>query len=409
MNVHVERPDNSIKPEWALTRRERKRQALIDAGLAPRKFPWFWALAIVIVGAGAAYILVPQLTATEASTPAPAAAAPDPVKLVLSADVTTLAPQTITETLKATGSLAPRRTIALSSQVNGTVDDVRFRVGDSVRAGDVLVQVDIETLNIQLQQQKSTAEATRAQLAQAEAQVERTERLNTRGLVASANLDSERANVDALRSNLKALESQVAAAEIGLRNATVIAPFDGVVAARSVEPGQVTSPGAALMQIVDLSVMEMTAYVPVSASPNLRPGQAVTLTVEGLPGRQFSGSVAGISPVATEGTRTVPVLVTVDNPGGELRGGMFATGQIVTAEVENTLAVPPAAIREDAEGQFVLKIVDGDLVRQPVEPSRSWRAARVTELASGLAVGDTFVSGRLDDLRAGMQVRVVEN
>lgn len=409
MTVHVERPDN-IKPEWALTRRERKRQALIDAGLAPRKFPWFWALAIAVVAGGAAYVLVPRLTAPEAAAPAPAVAAtPGPVKLILSADVTTLAPQTITETLKATGSLAPRRTIALASQVSGTVDDVRFRVGDAVKAGDVLVQVDVETLNIQLQQQKSTAEATRAQLAQAEAQVERTERLNTRGLVASANLDSERANVDALRSNLKALESQVAAAEVSLRNATIRAPFDGVVASRSVEPGQVTSPGAALMQIVDLSVMEMTAYVPVSASPNLRPGQDVTLTVEGLPGRQFSGSVAGISPVATEGTRTVPVLVTVDNPGGELRGGMFATGQIVTERVEDTLAVPPTALREDADGSFVLKIVDGELVRQSVEPSRSWRAARVTELSSGLAVGDTFVSGRLDDLRAGMQVRVVEN
>jgi RND family efflux transporter MFP subunit len=408
VDKHVERPDNT-KPEWALTRRERKRQALIDAGLAPRKFPWFWAAAILIVAGGGAYVLVPQLSAPEASTPVAEVATPDPVKLILSADVTTLQPQTVTETLKATGSLAPRRTINLSSQVSGTVDDVHFRVGDNVKAGDVLVQVDIETLSIQLQQQKSTAEATRAQLAQAENQVERTERLNTRGLVASANLDSDRANVDALRSNLKALESQVAAAEIGLRNATVVAPFNGVVASRSIEPGQVTSPGAALMQIVDLSVMEMTAYVPVSASPTLQPGQHVTLTVEGLPGRQFSGNVAGISPVATAGTRTVPVLVTVDNPGGELRGGMFATGQIVTAEVENTLAVPPAAIREDADGQFVLKIVDGDLVRQPVEASRSWRAARVTELASGLTVGDTFVSGRLDDLRAGMQVRVVEN
>ncbi len=408
MDKHVERPD-AIKPEWALTRRERKRQALLDAGLAPRKFPWFWGLGVLIVAAGGAFILVPQLTAPEAATPVAAVETPDPVKLILSRDVTTLQRQTVTETLKATGSLAPRRTINLSSQVSGTVDDVHFRVGDRVQAGDVLVQVDIETLGIQLQQQRSTAEATRAQLAQAEAQVTRSERLNDRGLVASANLDSERANVDALRSNLRALEAQVAAAEIALRNATIVAPFDGVVASRAVEPGQVTSPGANLMQIVDLSVMEMTAYVPVSASSTLQPGQHVTLTVEGLPGREFSGSVAGISPVATAGTRTVPVLVTVDNPGGELRGGMFATGQIVTAEAENTLAVPPAAIREDDAGAFVLKIVDGDLVRQPVEASRSWRAARVTELTSGLDVGDTFVSGRLDDLRAGMQVRVVEN
>ncbi|SHF40346.1 efflux RND transporter periplasmic adaptor subunit [Devosia limi] len=407
--VQQAEPIDNSKPEWALTRRERKRQALLAAGITPRRVPWVWILAVAAVAGGAAYVLIPQLTATEAATPVVAAVTPDPVKRLLSLDVTTLAPQAVQETLKATGSLAPRRTIGLTSQVGGTVSAVNFRIGDTVKAGDVLVQVDIETLSIQLQQQKSTAEATRAQLALAQTTVERTAKLLERGLVPSANLDAEQSRLEALQSNLKALEGQVAAAEIGLRNATIVAPFDGVVAARSVEPGQVTAPGAALMQLVDLSVMEMTAYVPVSASPSVSPGQPVMLTVEGLPGRQFEGSVDGISPVATQGTRTVPVLVTVANPEGELRGGMFATGHIVTAAADAALAVPPAAIREDAEGDYILKIVDGALVRQPVEPGRNWPAARMTELSAGLAVGDSFVSGRLDDLQPGMQVVVVEN
>ncbi len=407
--VQQAEPIDNSKPEWALTRGERKRQALLAAGIAPRRFPWVWLLVVAVVAGGAAYVLIPQLTATEAAAPATAVVAPDPVKRLLSLDVTTLAPQSVRQTLKATGSLAPRRTIGLTSQVSGTVSEVNFRVGDAVKEGDVLVQVDIETLAIQLQQQKSTAEATRAQLALAQTTVERTAKLLERGLVPSANLDAEQSSLEALQSNLKALEGQVAAAEIGLRNATIVAPFDGVVAARSVEPGQVTAPGAALMQLVDLSVMEMTAYVPVSASPSVRPGQPVMLTVEGLPGRQFEGSVNGISPVATQGTRTVPVLVTVANPAGELRGGMFATGHIVTAESSNALAVPPTAIRADAEGNYILKIVDGALVRQPVVSGRNWPAARMTELNSGLVVGDTFVSGRLDDLQAGMQVVVVEN
>ena len=407
--VQQAEPIDNSKPEWALTRGERKRQALLAAGIAPRRFPWVWLLVVAVVAGGAAYVLIPQLTATEAATPVAAVVTPDPVKRLLSLDVTTLAPQSVRQTLKATGSLAPRRTIGLTSQVSGTVSEVNFRVGDAVKEGDVLVQVDIETLSIQLQQQKSTAEATRAQLALAQTTVERTAKLLERGLVPSANLDAEQSSLEALQSNLKALEGQVAAAEIGLRNATIVAPFDGVVAARSVEPGQVTAPGAALMQLVDLSVMEMTAYVPVSASPSVSPGQPVMLTVEGLPGRQFEGSVNGISPVATQGTRTVPVLVTVANPAGELRGGMFATGHIVTAESSNALAVPPTAIRADADGNYILKIVDGALVRQPVVSGRNWPAARMTELNSGLVVGDTFVSGRLDDLQAGMQVVVVEN
>lgn len=408
MDQQLESQINTTKPEWALTRRERKRQALLAAGIEPRKFPWFWAAAVVVVGAGIIFVAIPQLTKTEASAPEATEVTVEPVKRILGIDVTTIAPQTITETIKATGSMAPRRTITLTSQVNGPVDEVNYRVGDTVKAGDVLVQVDVETLNIQLQQQRSTAEATRAQLVQAQSQVDRTLRLLERGLVPSANLDSEQASVDALRSNLSALEAQVSAAEVGLRNATVVAPFDGVVASRAIEPGQVTSPGATLMQIVDLSVMEMTAYVSVSASPGLNRGQSVTLTVEGLPGQKFEGSVTGVSPIAQQGTRTVPVLISVQNPNALLRGGMFATGQIVVQEVDDALAVPPAAVRKDAEGDYVLKVVDGVLARQAVEPGRSWRAARVTQIASGVSPGDVVISGRLDDLKAGMDVLVVE-
>ena len=102
------------------------------------------------------------------------------------------------------------------------------------------------------------------------------------------------------------------------------------------------------------------------------------------------------------------MLISVQNPDALLRGGMFATGQIVVQKAENALAVPPAAVRQDAEGDYVLKIVDGVLVRQAVEPGRSWRAARVTEIVSGVAPGDVIISGRLDDLKAGAEVLVVE-
>jgi membrane fusion protein (multidrug efflux system) len=397
------------KPEWALKRRERKRAALQAAGIEPRKLKWVWALVVVAVAGVGIYVLVPKPAAPEAAAPVVAAPVPDPVKRILGIDVSTLKPQTVVETLKASGSLAPRRQIALSSQVNGPVEAVNVRVGDAVKAGDVLVQIDIETLDIQLQQQKSTAEATRAQLALADAQVERTRQLLERGLTPSATLETDRSTAQALRSNLKALESQVAAVEVSLRNATVVAPFDGVVASRSIEPGQIASAGTVIMQVVDLSVMEMTAYVAVSSSPSLSPGQTVKLVVDGLPNRTFEGHVTGISPVASQGTRTVPVLVTVENPDSTLRGGMFATGQIVIEQADNALVVPQAAVRDDAEGTYVLKLVDGALVRQKVEKARDWRAAGVTELSDGLATGDTIVSGRLDDLKAGMQVTVVEN
>lgn len=396
------------KPEWALSRRELKKRALLAAGIEPTRFPWMWVGAAVVV-VGLAVFVLPQFLAPQASTTVESATSADVVKRLLTIDVATAAPATLSETLKATGSLMPRRSIAIASQVNGTIKSVEARVGDSVKAGDVLATVDVETSQIQLSQQRSTAAATRAQLAQAESQLERTLRLADSGLTPSATVESEKASIEALKANLSALEAQVEAAELVIRNATITAPFDGIVAARAIEPGQLIASGAALFDLVDLSMMEMTAYVPVSASPKLSPGQGVTLTVEGLSGQTFAATVEGISPVAAKGTRTVPVLISVPNPDGRLRGGMFASGSITVEEAPDAFAVPEAAVREDAEGQYLLKIVDGALVRQPVEVARIWTSSRMAQLASGLAAGETYVSGRLDDLAAGMRVTVVEN
>jgi RND family efflux transporter MFP subunit len=400
MDHHIDQQAQSSKPEWAQSRRERKREALLAAGIEPRRFPWPLVVGVVVVG-GIAAIAIPQFTNPGASAPTEVAAVDSAAvtRQILAIDVTTAETSTLTDTLKATGSLAPRRSLSITSQVSGTVNDVPVRVGDQVKAGDLLVSVDVEQSAIQLRQQRATAAATRAQLAQAENQLERTSSLAERGLTPSAALESERAGVEAMRANLEALEAGVAAAEIVIGNATVVAPFDGVVASRGVEPGQV----------VDLSVMEMTAYVPVSASPLVMPGQKVALSVEGLAGRRFDGVVEGISPVAVQGTRTVPVLVSVANADGALRGGMFATGQIVTAEMPDALSVPASAIRTDSEGEHVLVIAGGTLERRAVETVRTWTSGNRVELAGGLATGETLVSGRLDDLEPGMNVTVQGN
>lgn len=405
----MDEPQPMPKPERALSRRELKKRALLAAGIQPARFPWIWAGAAVVV-VGLAVFVLPPMLAPQASTPTEAAAPTAEVaKRLLAIDVATAAPATLSETLKATGSLMPRRSIAIASQVNGTLKSVDVRIGDSVKAGDVLATVDVETSEIQLSQQRSTAAATRAQLAQAENQLERTLRLADSGLTPSATVESERASIEALKANLAALEAQVAGAELVIRNATITAPFDGIVASRTIEPGQLISSGAALFDIVDLSMMEMTAYVPVSASPKLSPGQGVTLTVEGLPGQSFAATVEGVSPVAAQGTRTVPVLISVPNPGGLLRGGMFASGRIAIEQVADVLAVPEAAVRQDDEGTYVLKIVDGALVRQPIAVARNWSSSRQAELASGLTAGESYVAGKLDDLAPGMRVTVVGN
>jgi RND family efflux transporter MFP subunit len=174
-----------------------------------------------------------------------------------------------------------------------------------------------------------------------------------------------------------------------------------------VEPGQTVAAGTPLVTVVDLSSVEVVAAAPVGTAAQIAPGQTVRIHVEGLPGRTFEGVVERSNPVAQEGTRTIPVYVGLENADGLLRGGMFVTGNIVVDAVDDAIAVPGAAIREDAEGPYVLKIVDDVAERQAVEPGEVWSTNRLTQILSGLEPGDVIVSAVLPQLVPGTRIQML--
>src|SRR5690606_34678525 len=137
-------------------------------------------------------------------------------------------------------------------------------------------------------------------------------------------------------------------------------------------------------------------------------GQEVAVTVEGFPDRTFGGTVSGVSPVAIEGTRSIPIFVTLENEDNLLRGGMFATGQIVVEASEDAIAVPTPALREDDEGVHVLVIAGDRLERRAVETGPTWNNGNLTEIISGLEPGDRIVSAALPELRPGDLIELVD-
>jgi RND family efflux transporter MFP subunit len=391
------------KPEWAQSKREKENVARIAKGLKPRRRIWIWVVpALVVVGLAAFILTRPGHVA-----PPEVADTTPLVKQIAPAEITTIAPQVLQQTIKVTGSLAPGRQTDVASQVGGRVQSVAVRPGEQVAEGDVLLQIDTENLEIQLGQQRANAGATRAQLVSTRQQLARTEQLAKDGLTAASALEQARSSLEALEANVTALEAQVRSAELALSNATVKAPMAGVVSVRSVQPGQTVAAGTSLMTIVDLTEVELQAAAPVGSSALIAPGQIVNFTVNGLAGRNFAGKVTRINPVAVAGTRTVPVYITMENPDQVLRGGMFATGQIVVLEHADAIAVPATAVREDAEGFFVFKIVDDALVRQSVVKGTEWNRGRLVEVTSGLAVGDVVISAPLDKLEAGDKITMI--
>ncbi|MGI3165438.1 efflux RND transporter periplasmic adaptor subunit [Pseudooceanicola sp. 200-1SW] len=415
---------NPAKPDWALTRREKRAKERADAGLPPRqRRGWIlWlVLALAVAGAvvwyqqgGAAQLAAlrgaPEEAPAGAGEGAPEAQTEETVEQVmqlLPSELTEVQPARLRETVKATGALSPVRQLAIPAEVSARVTEVLVREGEAVEAGQLLVQLDVETLRNQLDQQRATAAATRAQLRLARTQLERTQSLVARGLAPESQLEAGRAEVDQIAASLAAQEKSVANAEENLKHAHVTAPFSGVISDRTVDPGAYVSTGSPLVSLVDLSSLEFEAAVPVRYTPLLAPGQRVELSVEGVTARDFSGTVDRISPVAIEGTRMLPVYVTLANPEGLLRGGMFAAGRIVLEQLEGALGIPADALREDSEGTFVLKREGDRVIRQPVTLARTWEAGALAEITQGLAPGDVIVAQPLDQLRPGSRILVV--
>jgi len=389
------------KPDWALTRRDRRRRDRAARGLAPpRRWPWV-LLVLVALAAGAGWVLRAPILA-RLQPPPPAETAPEiiPRMQLNPAEYATLAPRDLDRRIRVIGTINPARRADLSAQTGGLVETVTVRPGDRVSAGDALVQVDVERLTLELGQARSNAAATRAQLSLAEGQLDRVRQLVERNVATASTLEEAQSSVDGLRAQLTALDDMVRLAELSLRNATLSAPFDGIVTARSVDPGTVIAAGTTLISLADLATVELAAAAPVAAGVLLKPGQTVEVRVDGLPDRRFEGTVARINPVAAAGTRAIPVYITMDNPDGLLFGGMFATAEVVVASAPGAIALPADAIRTDAGGTYVLRIESDTLVRAPVTIAETW-SGNLVRVSAGLSAGDEVVTAALPELDAG--------
>jgi len=159
------------------------------------------------------------------------------------------------------------------------------------------------------------------------------------------------------------------------------------------------------VSIVDLSRLQLEASVPPAAIGQVRIGQAMNFRVEGFGEREFAGRIERINPAATAGSRSISVYAVIDNREGLLRGGMFAQGALTLSRVDNALAVPASAVREEIGQTFVYAIQDGVVKRKNVKVGAPDPAGRV-QVHEGLAAGDRIVRVNLGSLREGVTARL---
>jgi len=304
------------------------------------------------------------------------------------------------------GTLRHEREASVRAQMAGSVLQTYADQGQSVSTGTVLARIEAGGTDDSYLSARSGVTAAENSLAIANRELERARRLHEAGAIAERELEMARAAVTNSRAVLADARARMASAGKQLGNATVRAPFAGVVGQKSVSAGDVVQPGTLLYTVVDPGSMRLEAAIPVEQLRDVRVGLPVKFNVSGYGDREFLGRVTRVSPVVDPVTRQVQIVASIPNTGRALVGGLQATGRLSTS-TRNGLVAPEAAIDERGSAPTVLRVKRGVVERVSVALGARDEAGELVEISAGVQAGDTLLVGAARGITPGTPVRIV--
>jgi RND family efflux transporter MFP subunit len=227
------------------------------------------------------------------------------------------------------------------------------------------------------------------------------QKLLKQSFISQNAFDNSESSMNVNRGTVMSAEANVRLAQNAVKDAVATAPLTGIVAKRHVQAGEKVAFDTPLVTVVDLKEIELLALVPAIDIPELRPGMAVELVVDGFGERKFTGRIERINPATEPGTRAILVFVGVPNPNGELRGGMFSTGRVALAESAPVMSLPAVAVRSEAGQSFVWTIEEGKLVKRMVVVGRRDEESGRVEIKTALPPTVKVLAARFDNLKEG--------
>jgi RND family efflux transporter MFP subunit len=334
------------------------------------------------------------------------------------------ASSSVSDGIEVTGTLEPKFSVDVKTQIPGLVKQVMVSEWVSVKKGQPLVRIDIAETEALVKQAEANIVSAKANLAQAQVAANRADRefaritkLKESGLATQQNLDDAQSEAEAAKARVGVAGAQIHVAEEALRQSAarqtkgnVVAPIDGIVAMRNVNVGDLASDAAAaapIFRIVDNRLLNLTVTVSSADSGRIKVGQPVEFSVDSQPGRTFTGKVMYINPELSASDRSLKVIAEVRNVPESLKGGLFAKGRIVTGNRAQVLQVPRSAI-----GSFDTQAKKGSMfvVENGVVRKRDIQSGSVTgdmvEIIAGLKAGEQYVVRGGFNLKDGDKVAV---
>jgi RND family efflux transporter MFP subunit len=370
---------------------------------------WIVIGVIMLALVGGIWRAMSNQSAKKAAASAPAVAQTQ-VELA-STDVMKAELRNITQGLAISGTVKAVNYAVIKARVAGELKEVMAREGDTVKAGDVLARIDPTEYQRRWQQATEQATAAMAQMEVAKRAWENNQLLVAQNFISKAAMDNSEANYLGAVASHKAAIAGADVARKALDDATLRAPFAGIVSGRAAQVGERVGIDAKIMELVDLSQLEIEVPLSPSESMDVRVGQMAALQVEDRKAT-VGAKVKRISPSAQTGSRSVLIYLALDKADG-LRNGLFAKGVLGMGKSQ-VLAVPLSAVRTDRAQPYV-QVVEpvGDQLRvahkivtmgvrgMDIDQPEAETMVGVT----GLSEGSTVLKSNVGALREGMAVK----
>jgi membrane fusion protein, multidrug efflux system len=297
-------------------------------------------------------------------------------------------------TLEAIGTVQAVQGVEVSNQVAGQVQEILFESGATVKAGDVLVRLDVDV-------DRADLEGLQAAARLAEIKLSRNRTLLKDKAVSQGDFDETSAQLDQARAQVKAKQATI-------EKKVIRAPFAGQLGIRQVNLGEFLKEGTPVVPLQQLDPVFVDFALPERDLSKLRTGQPVRVRIAAQPDRTFEGSIMAVSPQIDRGTRNVKIRARLDNPDLALRPGMFARVTAVLPVEEGVLTLPREAIAFNTYGDsvFLVEEKDGKILVQRRQVATGAVRGDEVVVREGLKLGDRVVSAGQSKLANAQEVQI---
>ena len=324
-------------------------------------------------------------------------------------ELVTVQRQSLALAVPVSGALRAVESAMVRARAAGELQGLTLREGDSVRAGQEIARIDATEARARLRQAQQQADAAKAQVDISQRQFTNNRALVDQGFISATALVTSQASLEAAQSTYQAALAAADVARKALDDTVLRSPLTGQVSQRLAQPGERVGVDARIVEVVDLSRLELEALLSPTDSWAVRVGQKARLRIEGV-ASPIVASVVRINPSAQAGSRTVPVYLVIEQGAAAsvLRQGLFVQGALDTGHAE-VLALPLDAVRTDKPAPYVQVVQSGRVAYLPVKTGQRAVVGGDTLVAvEGVPEGTAVVAGRMGSLRAGTPVRIHE-